>query len=967
MSRRTKQRNTRPIQRNNAATIERDRVGNVYYGEQGIQGNPLYGYGGKGRGTITLPASVFSQMLKSMAPQKNPAQDFAPGAPLRPYQGVVPLGGPRQWSYNVGTNLTYNDRTEGHADIPSFAQLRSFAQLYDGVGICERVILDMIPKLEPQVTVRKHLAEQGAKDKHFEEEISEWRKFLEKPSPAQNLDIHSWLRMAFTEQTQIDALAIFKHKNRGGRLYGLEIIDGSTIKPILNERGMVPDAAQGFPAYQQYPYGVPGDLYTADDLFYYRESPRAFSAFGFSRIERVITRVNQALRKEQKDLAYFTEGNLPLGIMQVPEASTWTPDQIDAYEQAWNALIAGNQQQQVRTKFTQPGMEYIPIDQYPLDPIFDRFILNHLTAAYGLSMGDISFTEDIHKSSGDTQQNMMYRRTLAPLITIYAWILTQALQEAYHEDRFIVTFSGYMEQEDINTQAEAYQKFINVGAISPASVARLMKFPAIPETGPLLITATGITPLSNFEEGSEIRQAHEALAAAGHDASALLPETLQGASSDETPTTSLPLAKNTAKSDSDANTARSEQPLSLVERQLAELLERVDSLNSKLVRYDPAHDTQTGQFSPYKAGQQLASTDSEKVEEETHTGMMVAFMLKPETAKQLALPDGEPIDQIHLTLAYLGDSRETALDKRAVKRALASFASESLHLQGVTGGLARFAASESSDNQSPIVALVQVPGLSKFREALVKRLEGVGVQIANDFDGFTPHITLKYVPADAEMPVDKIPSVPLTFDTLCLAIGDEHSYFKMGEEQYPQYWEENAHEQRTQQSQGAEIRLPTYPGRRNQQVAAVAERTGVAQLVEERVYPEASWDEGEAVPEISIDREKRVDIRRWRTRAIDDLKMHRPLRGFTSTYIPEYEHALISAGLARCNTVADVKNVFEIVRTGIQVMDEPQKVSRMGECQCEVCRANDGKPIEDGREPPFHSGCGCKAVEAVMV
>lgn len=964
MSRRTKQHN-RPIQRNNAATIERaNRAGNVYYGPQGIQGN--YSYGGYGKGTsVTIPASVVATMLQSMAPQKNQSSEYAPGSPLRPYQGVIPKGGPRIFSYPVGINLQSGaDRTLGHADVPSFAQLRSFAQLYEGIALAERVVLDLIPKLRPKVGVRRDLIAQGAKVKDFQDAIKRWMPFVEMPDPAQKMDIHSWLRMAWIEQTQIDALSIFKQMNRGGKLFGLQIISGDTIKPLLNERGMTP--MPPYPAYQQYPYGVPGDEYTTDQMVYYRESPRAYTPYGFSRIERIITRVNQALRKEQKDLSHFTEGNVPAGMMEVPDASTWTPDQIDAYEQAWNALIAGSQQQQSRIKFTQPGMKYTQFE----DPInaanvteFDMFLLNVTLGCYGLGMGDIGFTEDIHKSSGDSQENMMYRRTLHPTISIYSRMLTSILVEAFGDEELEVTFSGFEELEDLEMQSEAYSRLIEHAVISPCQVAKIMGLPEIPETGPF-ITSPGSPPL--FLDTLADQTFRQSLTDAHMDILHNTTNPSQSQSDEAGTSQSAGVSHSVSRMDtpsephSGSDTERSS--MTLMERQLAELLERVESLNSKLIRYDPAHDTQTGQFSTYKVGQQLPSTDSEKEEEETHTGMMVAFMLKPETAKQLALPDGEPANILHCTLAFLGDSREVALDERTVKRELASFASESLPLIGTTGGLARFAASESSDNQSPIVALVQVPGLSKFREALVTRLESIGVQVAHDFD-FTAHITLKYIPADAEMPIDTIPTVPLTFDTLCLAIGDEHTYFKMGDEQYPQYWEEKERDESASTSQRAATRFSPYLGGRDSQTVTIPSRVSVAQLVAEGTDTETltGWR--------AVDRAKAVseECRRWRSRAIDDIKQNRPLRGFTTTIIPKYEHALISAGLARCSTIADVKNVFEIVRTGMQVMDEPQKVSRMGECQCDVCMSHDGKPLEDGKEPPFHEGCGCSVAEMARV
>ncbi len=157
---------------------------------------------------------------------------------------------------------------------------------------------------------------------------------------------------------------------------------------------------------------------------------------------------------------------------------------------------------------------------------------------------------------------------------------------------------------------------------------------------------------------------------------------------------------------------------------------------------------------------------------EQHTGMMIAFMLDPDTASHLALPDGEPPQDMHVTLAFLGDKNDVTLNIDQLKQELASFAAKAMPLEGTTGGLGRFTPSDSSDNLSPVIALVNVPGLVAWRAALVQRLSDTGVNVANDFD-FTPHITLAYIDAD----------VPLVFDQLCLAIGDDRTYFKIGTSQ----------------------------------------------------------------------------------------------------------------------------------------------------------------------------------------
>lgn len=998
--------------RKKQATLERARGVN-YANAMGIQGDYSSYAGGN---SVTIPVSILSKMLQNLAPQKNQAQDFAPGSPLRPYQGVVPLGGPRQWSYTVGINLNNNDRTMGNPDIPGFEQLRTFAMLYSGISLCERVILDMIPKLEPKVGLRKELAQAGAREQDYQPQIKRWRQLLENPSPSQQLDIHSWIRMAWTEQTQIDALAIYKHKNRGGGLYGLEIIDGATVKPILDERGMVPLANQGFPAYQQYPYGVPGDLYTTDTMLYYRESPRAFTPYGFSRVERIILEVNQALRKKRKDLARFTEGNVPSGIMEVPDNAQWTPDQIDAYEMAWNSLLAGNPQQQVRVRFTQPGMKYTRIDDVELNTPFDVFLLNTTVGCYGLSMGDIGFTEEIHKSSGDSQQNMMFRRTLAPLISTYARMLTKVFREAFGDEELEISFGGYEEAEDLQTQAAAYSQFTSVGAISPASVARIMKFPDVPETGPFIMTKTGPVFLDDLANPT-MRKAAQQAQLAGYQLAA---QGQQPGQDDQEEQEGDEEASEEDKSTSAGGQKAARTPPKGGQK---------DDTDKAIARMEARIDALLARLEPSRLPSASVATSLERAESDRpevlqhHTGMMLAFMLDPATASQLALPGGEPAGDLHVTLAFLGDMNEVTLDLERLKQEVAAFASEAAPLQGTTGGLGRFTPSESSEDKSPVIALVNVPGLQAWRAALVERIESIGVQVANDFD-YSPHITLMYLDADAPLPVESVPVVPLALDTICLAIGDDRTYFSIGEEK--------DHEQRASQSPEASQRVPGGYGRGDRQTPAGSAGQSVAQLAATGAAQDAKLLSAE--------------YRRWREKAISAVKVGKPAPAFASELIPAHIHRFLSQELARCATADEVRAVFERAKnqvlgdsgewqqgdpaiaaqledyrkrgvthliwrvdalacaecyrnadqiravgepfptgayttpqhdhcgctvqelmqapapTARAVSAGPHLVSKQGACNCEVCREMAGKPTSE-RQPPYHDGCDCQSVQ----
>lgn len=173
-----------------------------------------------------------------------------------------------------------------------------------------------------------------------------------------------------------------------------------------------------------------------------------------------------------------------------------------------------------------------------------------------------------------------------------------------------------------------------------------------------------------------------------------------------------------------------------------------------------------------------------------HTGMMLAFLLDAETAQELALPDGEPASELHITLAYLGDREEQPEDDllrphtspEQIKAAIASIAHDVSPLYGHVAGLGRFQPVEAEE--TPVIALVDVPGLVELRIKFVNWIQECGYFVA-DNHGYTPHITLAYIDQDAPMPVETVPALALTFDTVWLCIGEERIPFKFGEEPSP--------------------------------------------------------------------------------------------------------------------------------------------------------------------------------------
>jgi HK97 family phage portal protein len=173
-----------------------------------------------------------------------------------------------------------------------------------------------------------------------------------------------------------------------------------------------------------------------------------------------------------------------------------------------------------------------------------------------------------------------------------------------------------------------------------------------------------------------------------------------------------------------------------------------------------------------------------------HTGIMVAFMLPPDVAQSLVvdakmLPDGSvlsPVEELHLTLCFLGDSVETDIDKETLSLILAEWADCASPIFGKVSGIGRFN-NEDANGLQALYASFDCAILQDWRRELVERLATVGIEPASDY-GFTPHITLAYIPQDTPTPPIQLPKLEIEFNELCLAWGEEHRYYSLTEPEW---------------------------------------------------------------------------------------------------------------------------------------------------------------------------------------
>jgi len=164
-----------------------------------------------------------------------------------------------------------------------------------------------------------------------------------------------------------------------------------------------------------------------------------------------------------------------------------------------------------------------------------------------------------------------------------------------------------------------------------------------------------------------------------------------------------------------------------------------------------------------------------------HTGVMVALYPDAQTARTLAALPGatEPADELHLTLCFLGDSTEQPLaeNKAQLVEGIREWAAaHGQVLQGTINGAGRFFHTEE-DGTNAVYVAPDLPGLPELRQSFVAWIEQSGLDYAQNH-GFTPHITVAYVPKDAPTPPIRV-EMPIAFDRVTLAWGDERTDYPL--------------------------------------------------------------------------------------------------------------------------------------------------------------------------------------------
>ena len=341
--------------------------------------------------------------VRYMVTGVSPDTFFGPGQPQEP--GAQQIAG-RRFDYQVGYNFRLSPRND---ELISFSQLRALADGYDLLRLVIETRKDQIEALD--FSIKKRGAEKpGKKSDGPDATAQKIEAFFRYPD--QQHTWQTWLRMLLEDLFVIDAPVIYPRMTRGGDLYSLDIIDGATIKLVLDDGGRTPPPPDV--AYQQVIKGLPAVDYSRDELLYLARNLRSWKVYGYSPVEQVIATVNIALRRQVSQLQYYSEGNIPEALVGVP--ATWNPDQIRQFQEYWDSILEGNTAQRRHAKFI-PGdiaKNYVPTREPVLKDEYDEWLARIVCFAF--SIPPTQFVKQQNRATAETAMQQAKEEGIAPLL-----------------------------------------------------------------------------------------------------------------------------------------------------------------------------------------------------------------------------------------------------------------------------------------------------------------------------------------------------------------------------------------------------------------------------------------------------------------------------------------------------------------------------------------------------------------------
>lgn len=402
---------------------------------------------------------------------------FSPGFPLVPPDRERV----RLWNFPVGYNTIYTPRSY---EPIGFHELRALAEHHDITRLAIETRKDQIEKLDWAIRSRNAKQPQPEADARIGILTEFWRK------PDGEQRFATWLREVLEDVLVLDASAFEVRRNRAGEIMGLDIVDGSTIKVLIDGTGRRPRPPA--PAYEQVIHGRPWRLLTSDQLLYQPRNRRPHKVYGFSPCEQIVMTINIGLRRQLMQLQHFTEGNVPPGLLNAPDG--WNAEQIRQFQEWFDSILAGNTGTRTRLVWAPMGTKYQPFKEAPYKDEFDEWLAR--IVCYAFSLPPTAFTPQVNRATAEASQAAALEEGLAPLAGWVKRLIDSVIQDLMGHTDLEFVWSD-MRSTNPKDQATILDTYVKSGIYAPNEARGVLGLPPVDGGDqPVFLASQGPVPLA---------------------------------------------------------------------------------------------------------------------------------------------------------------------------------------------------------------------------------------------------------------------------------------------------------------------------------------------------------------------------------------------------------------------------------------------------------------------------------------
>jgi 8-oxo-dGTP pyrophosphatase MutT (NUDIX family) len=472
------------------------------------------------------------------------AGSFGPLAPIQPIGIDQPdpdtgRTDPRRWQYPVSWNMPHGvPGAEGVGKLASFANLRAIGDSYSVARACIELrkaeLVGLGWDIVPTKAAEKAMRGSPATRREFDERRRKLLKFWRRPD-VNYFSFRDWFKVLLEDVLVIDALSVYLWPSKrpgkgplGSNLGQLAVIDGATIRPLVDTHGATPLPPN--PGYQQYLFGVPRtDLvtmpadediaaldtdglskeYRADQLIYRPQNPRDWTPYGFAPIEQALIPVLSGIQRQQFQLDFFSEGTIP-GLFVTNGDKESTPNQNRELQDALNAM-AGDPAWKHKIIVLPGGSQTMPQRPAELAGTFDEIVMTQVCMAFGVMPMELGITPrastsghsaGAHNQMGKLSEDAMERKSNRPMLEWFGDIFNHVIQVACGQDDMQWWWEGLEADEDEQTKTQIQKDKVSIGLMSvdEARIENGQQPWGLPTTSePVLITPTGVVPFGTID------------------------------------------------------------------------------------------------------------------------------------------------------------------------------------------------------------------------------------------------------------------------------------------------------------------------------------------------------------------------------------------------------------------------------------------------------------------------------------